>query len=796
MAKIFKKIKNLIEKKPTETEVGLTDSIDLNIKEDSSAPKVATEGQRQRREAFMATISKGHELPEEYQGITKDSAKEQIRSHIQNRIQGIDSYSDEIEKIAQEREKARQEMAKRRTERRRRREQSKNEKAEEQAVITENAIFAKFEEPKTKDIPSPDIELEIPRDTVQLNVLKQKLEELDTQIQQEEKQGQEAIPLDGQISFKDLGKKDEKVAAEATVNTERKPEYFIDKVIDTVLKAVAILKLYLITKPVAFIKKTYENINETIKTKYPDKFRKIVVRRKQRMELLNIRRKAFNKKVGTFLHNLIEKERRFSDKMAHFITRVDHKQDQNAEKAEKAIKEGVVKAHRWRHWLDLHKRGVLMSFATSVAAAIVIVAGINWMTAYEYAYNGKTLGVVKNQEDVLAILDVVSEQLSKEHNAEVYINKDEDIKFTKVWNFFDEVDSKEEVLRCLTYMKDMSVIGYAINVEGKNIAILESKTAAWEILDEVKMAYMPANSMTQYEEVDFAETIKIVPVETKLGKLYSHNDALYKILTGAEERKTHIVQPGETFSKIAANYGISQSDLQVSNPTVLPNRLSIGQEILLTKAIPLLTVQTVEISKYVEYIPFLTTYEDSNALYKNDTSTKVAGQLGERTVTSKVVRNNGVEVAKLELDSAITKQPVNAVIIRGTKPLPAMKGTGKFKYPVSGFRLTSKFGPRWGRMHNGIDLACPSGTPIRASDGGTVKFAGYSGSYGYVVKIDHGGGYTTVYAHCSKLFVKVGQSVYQGQHIANVGSTGRSTGAHCHFEVQYFGTPKNPLKYL
>lgn len=437
-----------------------------------------------------------------------------------------------------------------------------------------------------------------------------------------------------------------------------------------------------------------------------------------------------------------------------------------------------------------------MSFATGVAAAILVVSAINWLTAYEYSYNGKTLGTVKNQEDVLAILDVVSEQLSKEHNAEVYIDKNEDITFKKVWNLFGEIDTKEEVLRSLTYMQDMSVNGYAINVEGQNIAIVESEAAAKSILEEVKLAYTPASDTIKYEDVDFAESIDILQVETKLGKLYSHDDALYKILTGAEEKKVHIVQKGETFSTIAASYGISQADLQASNPTINPARLSIGQEIILTQAVPLLTVQTVEICTYIEYIPYLTTYEESASMYQGETSTKRAGQYGERSVTSKVVRNNGLEVAKLELDSAITKQPVDAIIVKGTKALPAKKGTGKFIYPVTGYRLTSTFGQRWGRMHYGIDLACSTGTKIRAADGGTVKFSGYSGSYGYVVKIDHGGGYVTVYAHCSKLFVKVGESVYQGQHIANVGSTGRSTGPHCHFEVQYLGVQKNPLNYL
>ena len=257
-----------------------------------------------------------------------------------------------------------------------------------------------------------------------------------------------------------------------------------------------------------------------------------------------------------------------------------------------------------------------------------------------------------------------------------------------------------------------------------------------------------------------------------------------------------MVESGETFSGIAKSYGITQSDLKVSNPTVNPEKLSIGQEIILTQAVPLLTVQTVEVATYIEPIPYQTTYEDSSSLYKGEQSTKVKGVNGERQVVAKIVRNNGIEVAKMELSSEILTEPVSSVVTVGIKELPPLQGTGSFIYPVSGYRMSSKFGSRWGRMHYGVDLACSTGTKIRASDGGTVTFSGYSGSYGYVVKINHGGGFVTVYAHCSKLFVSKGDKVYQGQHIANVGSTGRSTGPHCHFEIQKNGTAVNPLNYL
>ena len=99
-------------------------------------------------------------------------------------------------------------------------------------------------------------------------------------------------------------------------------------------------------------------------------------------------------------------------------------------------------------------------------------------------------------------------------------------------------------------------------------------------------------------------------------------------------------------------------------------------------------------------------------------------------------------------------------------------------------------------MHYGLDYAAATGTTIRAADGGTVTKAGWSGAYGYRIVIEHGGGFKTLYAHCSSISVSVGQQVYQGQKIGAVGSTGRSTGAHCHFEIFKNGGNVNPASYL
>jgi murein DD-endopeptidase MepM/ murein hydrolase activator NlpD len=131
----------------------------------------------------------------------------------------------------------------------------------------------------------------------------------------------------------------------------------------------------------------------------------------------------------------------------------------------------------------------------------------------------------------------------------------------------------------------------------------------------------------------------------------------------------------------------------------------------------------------------------------------------------------------------------------------AVRGTGRFVFPANA-RISSGFGNRvhpilgYSRFHGGVDFAAPQGTAIYAADSGQVIFSGWYGGYGQTVIVDHGGGITTLYAHASRLLVREGQAVQQGQSIATVGSTGLSTGPHLHFEVRRNGNPVNPMGYL
>jgi murein DD-endopeptidase MepM/ murein hydrolase activator NlpD len=134
---------------------------------------------------------------------------------------------------------------------------------------------------------------------------------------------------------------------------------------------------------------------------------------------------------------------------------------------------------------------------------------------------------------------------------------------------------------------------------------------------------------------------------------------------------------------------------------------------------------------------------------------------------------------------------------RGFSPSIGFSHDRSFRWPTEGKReIISNFGFRGFRNHSGVDIYGKTGDPIVASRSGIVAFSGWSGEYGKCIIIDHGNGIQTLYAHASKLLVKTGNSVYKGQEIAKVGTTGNANGAHLHFQVMLNGTPKNPKKYL
>lgn len=154
------------------------------------------------------------------------------------------------------------------------------------------------------------------------------------------------------------------------------------------------------------------------------------------------------------------------------------------------------------------------------------------------------------------------------------------------------------------------------------------------------------------------------------------------------------------------------------------------------------------------------------------------------------------EIDALEQQSAALAARIREAQQRASTPATvAPSGSGMLGWPVSG-PVTSSYGARWGRMHEGIDIAVGEGTPVHAAAAGTVIYAGWMGGYGNLVVVDHGNGLSTAYAHNSSLAVAVGQSVAAGEVVSYSGNTGNSTGPHVHFEVRMNGSAVDPLGYL
>lgn len=177
------------------------------------------------------------------------------------------------------------------------------------------------------------------------------------------------------------------------------------------------------------------------------------------------------------------------------------------------------------------------------------------------------------------------------------------------------------------------------------------------------------------------------------------------------------------------------------------------------------------------------------------------GKIGRRSSEVRVTYVDGVEQGREVLSNVVLEEPVAEQIGVGTySAAPAsertvLDGTGKYGWPVNGGYISSPFGGE--RNHKGLDIAAPMGTEIYAGESGTVYRAGWnSGGYGNYVIIEHPDGFLTYYAHCSSVVCYAGQWVEKGQLIAYVGSTGDSTGPHCHFEVRQNNICQNPALYL
>ncbi|NLT58633.1 MAG: peptidoglycan DD-metalloendopeptidase family protein [Clostridiales bacterium] len=330
-------------------------------------------------------------------------------------------------------------------------------------------------------------------------------------------------------------------------------------------------------------------------------------------------------------------------------------------------------------------------------------------------------------------------------------------------------------------------------VDGQLIAVNDDGEALRQLLDSLKLRYAenPGDELPE-----FVQDVRVEPGLYARSLSKSLPDIEGILTSSVQEEVVYVIQPGDLMGTIAPRFDMTVAQLKALNPTVDERRLREGNELVVSRATPFLTIKAVKQLQYSEPIPFQREVQSDSSMYTYESKIKVKGQEGLISVVAEVCEIDGIEISRQELTRTVLNEPVTQVEIKGTKTPPATAPTGSFRQPVVGGVVTSRFGLRRGSQHTGIDIGLPVGTTIVAADGGTVTFAGWSGSYGYIVKISHGSSTETWYAHCSAMLVSAGDQVAKGQPIARVGNTGRSTGPHLHFEVRIGGRAVNPAPYI
>lgn len=356
-------------------------------------------------------------------------------------------------------------------------------------------------------------------------------------------------------------------------------------------------------------------------------------------------------------------------------------------------------------------------------------------------------------------------------------------------------------------------IQWLIKIGGKTILAVDTEEDAKAVFQGVKSYYL-ANKSDPNATVVFDKEFGWDPYDAKAvggdpAWVMSVADAVDYIIKGTATPKTYVVQGGDTVWDIAMKSGISLDELEKMNPGISSSSLQIGSVVNLYESKPFVAITTTETVVGTETIPYQTVYEDSSSLYRGQSKVKTAGVAGSKQVTSQVIKQNGVVIASNLLSEQVLNQPQNQISLKGTASAPtytasiATAGTSSAKFsgilsaPMGHIEVSSTYGANRGsRRHAGVDLRNPAGTPFGAAADGVVISAGYSGSYGNIIKVDHGGGLQTYYAHCSSMCVSPGQKVTKGQTLGTVGCTGNATGNVLHFEVRINGVAQNPMNYI
>lgn len=450
--------------------------------------------------------------------------------------------------------------------------------------------------------------------------------------------------------------------------------------------------------------------------------------------------------------------------------------------------------------------------AVRIAAAVVLVAAV--MTAvtvfssltYVVYANGQAVCSIKSK----AVLNEAMELLEDKHG-EMGITDTAELTVTAKKKLSSLHKASSEELCNILYgvCEKEYVRAYTVTLGSVVIGSLPTYAEAQSLVDSFysHIADKLQQSGNKADHIELTTDFVITSVICRESSLSSADDICRVVLNDdsyfadPEAPSDNRVTANGSLELLFADKNFIFGMLKNEAETVLPDfdfSFNMGE---LNSAIGYVTYS---VEKYSEMLPFKTVYIETDELYVGQTKVVTAGENGIAENVYEIAYEDGKEISRKLVSSAVISEAVDRVELVGTKEHPSTVPTGSFIWPIQQkFVITSRFGSNRegldasGERHLGIDIAgVPKNTPIYAADGGTVVFAGTSGTYGLLVRIRHESGVETYYAHMNFISVEVGDQVYQGQQIGGVGATGKVTGAHLHFEVRFNGKVVNPEKYL
>lgn len=440
------------------------------------------------------------------------------------------------------------------------------------------------------------------------------------------------------------------------------------------------------------------------------------------------------------------------------------------------------------------------NYILPIISAAFLIGVISYGSGLEYGicveYNGKEIGIISAEADFDNAAREVQQRIS-------YSEGDEIIDFSPQLSL-KIISDNETFVNSLELADEMLAVSdqelteaYGIYIDGSFIGAVKDKSPIENALSDLLINYKVEGNV---RDVAFKNKIEYTNGIYLTDSVMDESEAISLLTSKKEITSTYVAQEGESPLLICLKYNMTIDEFQALNPT-LSDDFEAGSIINVTETESYLPIQYVREMETVTFLDYETMEVETSALNVGTTEILVKGEKGERRSNVEVTYIDGVERARKILSSEITKQPVAEQIGIGTytaKPASSatiLYGTGDFGWPVDGGYISDPF--LSDRNHKGMDIAADAGTDIYAAADGVVVSAGWNpGGYGYFVMIDHLNGYQTVYGHCSALYASEGQTVTRGQLIAAVGSTGDSTGNHCHFEVRYLGVCYDPASFI